>query len=277
MKPSTSPRCSPVGLSTSSPRSRRVRHSDRQRRRTSAMEAVGPQAPPVSRGMRADVVEQESSPRSMIGRWINPLCPPDASPVASPRERADIADRFKWNLQQHLFRLGRVAGRLRRARAEDRRASPRSRARSSRGAEALLRALRLRDEIGQLEYKVWYFASLWYDQDQRDNQMNARRQQVQILFAKAAQACAWFDPELLHDSAAHRPGVDGREPRARRLPLRDRGSLPAAGARARRQGRAPAVALEPLLVGAERRLCGALDRRRQASDAARCRTAPRSR
>ena len=64
-------------------------------------------------------------------------------------------------------------------------------------ARALLHALALRDEIGQLEYKVWYFASLWYDQDQRDNQINARRQQVQILFAKAAQASAWFDPELL--------------------------------------------------------------------------------
>ena len=63
--------------------------------------------------------------------------------------------------------------------------------------QALLAALRLRDDIGQLEYKVWYFASLWYDQDQRDNQINAKRQQVQILFAKAAQASAWFDPELL--------------------------------------------------------------------------------
>ena len=65
------------------------------------------------------------------------------------------------------------------------------------GGSSLLAALKLRDEIGQLEYKVWYFASLWYDQDQRDNQINARRQQVQILFAKAAQASAWFDPELL--------------------------------------------------------------------------------
>ncbi len=61
-----------------------------------------------------------------------------------------------------------------------------------------LRSLTLRDEIGQLQYKVWYFASLWYDEDQRDNQINARRQQVQILFAKAAQAAAWFDPELLN-------------------------------------------------------------------------------
>ncbi|MGE3705746.1 MAG: oligoendopeptidase F, partial [Vicinamibacterales bacterium] len=65
------------------------------------------------------------------------------------------------------------------------------------GPDALLAALTLRDQIGQLEYKVWYFASLWYDQDQRDNEINGRRQQVQILFAKAAQAAAWFDPELL--------------------------------------------------------------------------------
>ena len=50
------------------------------------------------------------------------------------------------------------------------------------------------------------------------------------------------------------------------LPLRDRGSLPPAGARARRQGRAPAVAVEPLFVGAERRLRGAVHRRRQAPD-----------
>src|SRR5206468_4844885 len=63
--------------------------------------------------------------------------------------------------------------------------------------DQLLAAYKLRDEVGQLEYKVWYFASLWHDQDQRDNEINARRQQVQILFAKEAQASAWFDPELL--------------------------------------------------------------------------------
>jgi DNA-binding response OmpR family regulator len=65
------------------------------------------------------------------------------------------------------------------------------------GSSHLLAALRLRDDIGQLEYKVAYFASLWYDQDQRDNQINAKQQQVQILFAKDAQASAWFDPEIL--------------------------------------------------------------------------------
>ena len=57
--------------------------------------------------------------------------------------------------------------------------------------------MKLSDEIGQVTYKVWYFASLKYDEDQRDNQINARRQQVQILFAKATQASAWFNPELL--------------------------------------------------------------------------------
>ena len=57
--------------------------------------------------------------------------------------------------------------------------------------------MKLSDDIGQLTYKVWYFASLKYDEDQRDNAINARRQQVQILFAKASQASAWFNPELL--------------------------------------------------------------------------------
>ena len=67
----------------------------------------------------------------------------------------------------------------------------------ARGPEALLAAYRAMDEIGALSYRVWYFAALQYDQDQRDNTINARRQQVQILFAKQQQAGAWFNPELL--------------------------------------------------------------------------------
>ncbi len=41
------------------------------------------------------------------------------------------------------------------------------------------------------------FPSLQYDQDQRDNVVNAKRQQVQILFARLQQAGSWFSPELL--------------------------------------------------------------------------------
>jgi len=127
---------------------------------------------------------------------MHPLAPAEA-PAAPPlRERHEIPERFKWNLRnifadwsawqvaydeldRGIEAFAALQGTL------------------SRGTAELLAALRLRDEIGQLEYKVWYYASLWYDQDQRDNQINAKRQQVQILFAKAAQASAWFDPELL--------------------------------------------------------------------------------
>jgi oligoendopeptidase F len=64
-------------------------------------------------------------------------------------------------------------------------------------SEALLAAFTAMDDMGALSYRVWYFASLHYDQDQRDNDINARRQQVQILFARQQQASSWFNPEVL--------------------------------------------------------------------------------
>ena len=67
----------------------------------------------------------------------------------------------------------------------------------SSGPEAVLAAYRAMDAMGAQAYRVWYFAALQYDQDQRDNATNARRQQVQILFARQQQAGAWFNPELL--------------------------------------------------------------------------------
>ncbi|MGE3707777.1 MAG: oligoendopeptidase F, partial [Vicinamibacterales bacterium] len=115
---------------------------------------------------------------------------------SGPRPRHEIDDRFKWDLgaifpdwpawQSAYAELDGLIGRFAALQGT-----------LKAGPDALLAALTLRDQIGQLEYKVWYFASLWYDQDQRDNEINGRRQQVQILFAKAAQAAAWFDPELL--------------------------------------------------------------------------------
>ena len=124
----------------------------------------------------------------------------------------------------------------------------------------------LRDEIGQLSYKVWYFASLWYDQDQRDNEINARRQQVQILFAKAAQASAWFDPELLAHPARHGSAVARRQRGVERLPLRSGRPLPPAGTRAGRQGRAPALPVEPIRVRAVRCICVAVHCRPEVAD-----------
>ncbi len=112
------------------------------------------------------------------------------------RPRAEISERYRWDLndifpswdawhdalatlESRVDQYARMKGTL------------------AGGADALLASMRLSDEIGQLTYKVWYFASLAYDEDQRDNAVNARRQQVQILMAKAQQASAWFNPELL--------------------------------------------------------------------------------
>jgi oligoendopeptidase F len=67
----------------------------------------------------------------------------------------------------------------------------------SAGPAPLLDAFRAMDRMGALAYRVWYFASLQYDQDQRNNDINGRRQQVQILFARQQQASSWFNPELL--------------------------------------------------------------------------------
>ena len=65
------------------------------------------------------------------------------------------------------------------------------------GAGQLLQALTDRDKLAQLSYKVWYYPSLQYDEDQRNNTINARRQRVQLLIAKWQQATSWFQPELL--------------------------------------------------------------------------------
>ena len=65
------------------------------------------------------------------------------------------------------------------------------------GPDAMLKAFHAMDEMGALSYRVWYYASLQYDEDQRNNEINARRQQVQILFARQQQASSWFNPELL--------------------------------------------------------------------------------
>ena len=65
------------------------------------------------------------------------------------------------------------------------------------GPHRLLAAFKALDAMGAISYRVWYYTSLQYDQDQRDNVANARRQQVQILFARQQQAGSWFNPEVL--------------------------------------------------------------------------------
>jgi oligoendopeptidase F len=117
-------------------------------------------------------------------------------PQVGTRRREDVPERFKWNLsdifpdwnawedgykqlEAGIARYAALKGTL------------------AGGPDALLTAFRLSEELGQLAYRVWYFPSLQYDEDQRDNTVNAKRQQVQILFARLSQAESWFNPELL--------------------------------------------------------------------------------
>jgi len=128
---------------------------------------------------------------------MNPLNHP-APAAAAPelRDRDSIPDRFKWDLT-HIF-PGWDQWQNAYAELETKIAAYAAlQGTLDKGSAYLLTAMKLSDDIGQLTYKVWYFASLKHDEDQRDNQINARRQQVQILFAKMSQASAWFNPELL--------------------------------------------------------------------------------
>jgi oligoendopeptidase F len=116
--------------------------------------------------------------------------------TARTRNRAEIDDAHKWNLDDIYGdwavweqaraelekRIGEYAG-LKGTLAQ--------------GPDRLLAAYRLNDALGQLAYKVYFYPSLKYDEDQRDNRVNARRQQVQALMARWQEATSWFSPELL--------------------------------------------------------------------------------
>jgi oligoendopeptidase F len=117
-------------------------------------------------------------------------------PQTRTRRREDVPEQFKWNLSDifagwDAWEAGYKeleAGIAKYAALKGTLAG---------GPEKLLNAFRLSEELGQLAYRVWYYPSLQYDEDQRDNAINARRQQVQILFARLGQAESWFNPELL--------------------------------------------------------------------------------
>jgi oligoendopeptidase F len=118
------------------------------------------------------------------------------SAPARSRNRPEIPERFKWNVQDIFPDWNAWDGAYKTLEAAiDRYASLKGTL--SKGPESLLEAFRRSEEMGQLAYRVWYYPALQYDEDQRDNAINARRQQVQILFARWRQAESWFSPELL--------------------------------------------------------------------------------
>ena len=132
-----------------------------------------------------------------LSQLFDPSDAATAEPPATRRRRRDeIADRYKWNLddifaswdawevayKQFEAGIGRFAA---------------FKGTLVQGPDRLLEAFKLSEELGLLAYRVWYYPSLRYDEDQRDNAINAKRQQVQILFARWQQEESWFNPELL--------------------------------------------------------------------------------
>ena len=117
--------------------------------------------------------------------------PPGESPT-----RDQIPERYRWDLSAICLdwdEWGRSFRRLEEAIDS----FAQLRGSLANGPSDLLAALRAMDDVGALSYRVWYYAALHYDQDQRSNEANARRQQVQIAFARQQQSSAWFNPELL--------------------------------------------------------------------------------
>ncbi len=117
-------------------------------------------------------------------------------PVSRSRNRHEIDDSYKWNLADIYADWDSWD----RARTElDRRIDEYAALKGTlaAGPDRLLAAYRLSDDLGQLAYRAYFFPSLKHDEDQRDNTVNARKQQIQALLARWQQAASWFSPELL--------------------------------------------------------------------------------
>ena len=118
------------------------------------------------------------------------------SATAKSRNRADIPVEYTWNLADiypdwetweadravldaRIDKYAALKGTL------------------AQGPGQLLKAFQLGDLMGMLAHTVYYFPSLKYDEDQRNNDINAKRQTVESLLARWQQATSWFSPELL--------------------------------------------------------------------------------
>ena len=137
------------------------------------------------------------------------FAPAEATAALQLRERHDIPDRFKWNLS-HIFpdwadwqaaydELERKIG-----------AYAALQGTLAQGADRLLAAMKLSDDIGQLTYKVWYFAVA-------EARRGSARQPDQRPAPAGADSVREGEPgervvqsRAAADSAADRPAVDGR-------------------------------------------------------------------
>ena len=112
------------------------------------------------------------------------------------RDRALIPERYLWNLddifqgwedwQQGLDSLQLLMERYQEFHGT-----------LAEGPQQILAVSRLSDELGQLLYRVYQYPGLMRAQDTRDNDVQAKLEQVRIALALFEQATAWYTPELL--------------------------------------------------------------------------------
>jgi len=120
------------------------------------------------------------------------------SVIAGPKTliRAEIPDKYKWNLNDIYPNWEAWEKGLAHLEAKmDEYAALEGTL--AQGPQQLLKAYLISDELGMLSFKVYQYPGLMLAIDSRENEISARLQQVQIVFAKFGVATAWFNPELL--------------------------------------------------------------------------------
>ena len=112
------------------------------------------------------------------------------------KTRSEIPKEYKWNLSD-IYKNAKAwkadFGKLNDLMNQ----FPSLRGTLGKSPQALLKALKLQDQLGMLSYKVYQYPNLAYDLNTRDQKVFSRLQQVRILFAKYRTATSWFDPEML--------------------------------------------------------------------------------
>lgn len=112
------------------------------------------------------------------------------------RNRNEIEDKFKWRVEDIYTDWSAWEADLTAVRTlMDEFVTLRGRL--AEGAQTLLKAHVLSDDIGMMAYKLYRYPQLQFDVDQRNNAIQGRLQQVQNLFAEYGTRTAWFTPELL--------------------------------------------------------------------------------
>jgi len=115
---------------------------------------------------------------------------------AEPKDRKDIDAAYKWTLEDVYADWGAWEKDLNKLEGLiDEIAGLKGTL--SQGPERLLKAFRLEDELGILIDAVYSYPAMTRDLNNRDNDVYAKLQQIQILYAQYGTATSWMAPEIL--------------------------------------------------------------------------------